>query len=176
VWNEASNQYEMWYSGGVYVESFGLTEPLGVGFATSPDGRSFTPYAGNPIVTAPGCSTGLWYCDAVGSFRVRLIDGVYHCFYSAAGNDGVFRIGYTTSTSPTSWNLQSNDLIVDRTPHNTYGHDGNYAPGFVRTNGYWSVWWNGRNEVTGVEAVLMAQEYPQQVVISNAVLGSAVIK
>ena len=55
VWDGDSHQYRMWYSGGEQ------NEPNAIGYATSPDGLTWTKHADNPIfpptLIAPGNNT-----------------------------------------------------------------------------------------------------------------------
>ena len=46
LWDEEAKRYQMWYSGGEQYE------PDAIGYATSPDGLSWTKHADNPIFRA----------------------------------------------------------------------------------------------------------------------------
>jgi len=89
----ANDDYEMWYSGGVWTMNHGI------GYATSSDGINWTRDGGNPIFHKDDGVT--WrdsrtYCPAV------LKDGSSYKMWLAGkdGQTGDYSIGYTTAAPP----------------------------------------------------------------------------
>jgi predicted GH43/DUF377 family glycosyl hydrolase len=92
--------YHMWYSG-----SDGTN--WRIGYATSPNGISWTKSGSNPVMILG--STGDWDDEYVLDPTV-IFDGIrFHMWY--AGYDGtISRIGYATSLDGVSWQLYSGNL------------------------------------------------------------------
>jgi predicted GH43/DUF377 family glycosyl hydrolase len=90
--------YHMWYGGG------GGTVSGAIGYATSPDGVTWTKYAGNPVLE-PG-DAGTW--DAVVVLPAAILwDGAtYHLWYLGTTSpdlSGVQQTGYATSPDGVTW-------------------------------------------------------------------------
>jgi predicted GH43/DUF377 family glycosyl hydrolase len=106
----------MWYSG-----SDGLYR---IGYATSPDGISWTRFAGNPVLNAG--TAGSWDDWGV-TYPSVIFDGAtYHMWF--AGTDGVTtRIGYATSPDGTTWTKNAANPVLN------LGLAGSWDDGFVYT-------------------------------------------
>ncbi len=88
-----SSTYHMWYGG-----HDGTTTRIG--YATSPDGITWTRYAGNPVLDVG--EPGSWEDDGLGSPYVMFDGSIYHMWYG--GGDGTYtRIGYATSPDRVTW-------------------------------------------------------------------------
>ena len=88
---KVGSQYHMWYRGGVNG---------GIGYATSPDGITWTKYAGNPVIAI---GSGGWDQTA---YHPRVInDGVgFHMWYSGCNPAGDrCQVGYATSPDGSHW-------------------------------------------------------------------------
>ncbi len=83
--------YKMWYQG--------CTSSIcNIGYATSPDGTTWTPYSGNPVLPMNSSS----WDASVASPRVIHDGTVYRMWY--AGNGALaIRIGYATSSDGIHW-------------------------------------------------------------------------
>jgi len=95
--------YKLWYHG------FSGTFTRQVGYATSPDGVSWTKHAGNPVLT-PG-NAGAWDADSVCEPRVLHIGSTYYMYYThcyGSEND----IGLATSTDGLSWTKYAGNPVV----------------------------------------------------------------
>jgi predicted GH43/DUF377 family glycosyl hydrolase len=92
-------QFRMWYGGGD-----GSVQQ--VGYATSPDGTTWTKYAGNPVMgVAPSGSEDDWIVRA-GS--VLLEDVTYRMwFFGASNSTNTFHIGYAESPDGLQWTKHS---------------------------------------------------------------------
>ena len=87
--------YKMWYSGmrvGMFPQ---------IGYATSPDGVTWTKFPGNPVIQMG--SPGEWNGNGTSGASVLFIGGMYRAWYTGTGFDGLSRIGYATSVDGTSW-------------------------------------------------------------------------
>ncbi|MEJ2196013.1 MAG: T9SS type A sorting domain-containing protein, partial [Ignavibacteriaceae bacterium] len=101
--------YHMWFGG------HDGSNNRQIGYATSPDGITWTKYSGNPVLT-PGSSS--WDDIWVDSPEVLFINGVFHMWYS--GYDGVnFQSGHATSSDGTNWT---------KDPLNPVLESGDYQP------------------------------------------------
>ncbi|MEE9505737.1 MAG: hypothetical protein V3V98_01155 [Thermoplasmata archaeon] len=87
--------YKMWYSG----MRVGMSPQIG--YATSPDGVTWTKFLGNPVI--PMGPPGEWNGNGTSGASVLFIGGTYHAWYTGTGFDGLSRIGYATSVDGTSW-------------------------------------------------------------------------
>ena len=86
---KVGSEYKMWFSstdGGNWQ----------IGLATSPDGITWTPYAGNPIIT----KTQIWEHNDFGGSSVIFDGTTYHMWYST---NSPFSINYATSPDGISW-------------------------------------------------------------------------
>lgn len=144
VWYDGeAGLFKLWYSAGsISPADVDWTEPAAIGYATSPDGITWTKYANNPIMQ--GLNDGSWLSEAIETLRVYKLDNTYYGFYHAADYWGTSRIGLTTSTDGINWNLQPSDLILDLGKYDQFDADFLYTTSPVYNNG-WKVWYNGRN-------------------------------
>lgn len=91
------SEYEMWYAG--YHSQFKI------GYATSPDGITWTKHEGNPVMDLG--QSGTWD-DAVAYRPNVVIDGnIYKMWYSGASSGAPQEIGYATSVIP------SENLLIE---------------------------------------------------------------
>jgi predicted GH43/DUF377 family glycosyl hydrolase len=96
--------YHMWYTGLLLGEHFQI------GYATSPDGITWTEHPNNPILCAG--STGSW--DEEAKDHYVLFDGsTFHMWYTGAYNNAVYRIGYATSPDGVNWTKYSLNPVLD---------------------------------------------------------------
>ena len=95
--------YRMWYSGKSSTD--GKTR---IGYATSPDGVTWTKYSGNPVLSP----VAGWESQGVYVPRVVSSNGTYHMFY--LGNPGTTRtqIGYAYSSDGIAWTKYSSNPVL----------------------------------------------------------------
>ncbi len=87
------------YEGGVYKMWYaGCSGSCSIGYATSTDGTTWTPYAGNPVLSANASS----WDTSFGPARVIHDGSVYRMWYTGDGGFGI-RIGYATSSDGIHW-------------------------------------------------------------------------
>jgi uncharacterized repeat protein (TIGR01451 family) len=127
--------YKMWYSGinGAFTSE-------SIGYATSPDGTTWTKYAGNPVVT-PGSGAD-WDAQVVRESTVVFNDGTYHMWYAGTSSFPNFSIGYATSPDGLTWTKYAGNPVLTPTPG---GFDDVmvYAPQVVHYGGTYHMWYSG---------------------------------
>ncbi|MCF7834196.1 MAG: hypothetical protein K9L98_02450, partial [Candidatus Pacebacteria bacterium] len=97
--------YKMWY------QSADLSGDarFRTSYATSPDGVTWTKYAGNPIFEG---GEGKWDQDYAGFRDVIKVGSTYHAWYEARTGSEDFAVGYATSTDGITWTKVSVDEPV----------------------------------------------------------------
>jgi predicted GH43/DUF377 family glycosyl hydrolase len=103
-----AGSYKMWYaaSDGAHFQ---------IGYATSPDGKQWTKYAGNPVLTRG--SAGNWDSQLV--FYPEVVrDGSPYGMYYSGYNLSAYAIGYATSTDGMVWTKYSGNPVL---PTGSYG-------------------------------------------------------
>ena len=102
------NTYHMWYNG--YGQDVQRT-----GYATSPDGITWTKYSGNPVLTVG--ASGTWDDYMLALMAVIYKDDEFKMWYTGGdGTDGsskYFRIGYATSPDGITWSKYDNNPVLD---------------------------------------------------------------
>jgi predicted GH43/DUF377 family glycosyl hydrolase len=98
LWDTATNQYMMWYSG------VGKNWIIQTGLATSPDGLNWTKFPGNPVITngVPQSYDDMWVAVPSVIKRNNQFEIWYSSFNSVAAWDTIF-ICYATSTDGINW-------------------------------------------------------------------------
>ena len=146
LWDEAARQFRMWYSGGEQYE------PDAIGYAASPDGRTWTKHQANPIFAADPKSA--WEKHKVTACQV-VRRGEWHImFYIGFRDTDHAQIGIARSKDGiTGWErLGANPII--RPGENQWDHDACYKPFAILDGGRWLLWYNGRRG--GMEQIGLA--------------------
>jgi len=124
-----SSTYLMWYEG-AELTSDGYCCRFGIGLATSPDGVSWTKFAGNPVLTSESSSSPYvsypWVLRIGGQFKMWYSCGLYEPTYLTAlclaiSSDGVHWSQTATpvfkgTRTPTDWDggtVYSPNIIYD---------------------------------------------------------------
>jgi len=135
--------YKMWYTGVPYDWR------IRIGYATSPDGITWTKYPNNPVVSlgAPGTWDDMW----VGVPAVIKRDNHFEIWYSALSeadliNDryDTIRIGYATSYDGINWTkYPGNPVLSTLTPPQNPAVDSNgpWAPDVVFDGTNYRMWY-----------------------------------
>jgi len=141
IFDQASDSYRLWYSGGDQYE------PDAIGYATSPDGITWTKDPTNPIFGAS--SAGAW-----DGYKVTAADvepyGVggsgFVMFYIGFSDVNHAQIGVAFSPDGIgSWTRASGNPIIR--PGNPLSWDASavYKPAVIHEDGRWLLWYNGRH-------------------------------
>ncbi len=118
--------FKMWYESG---------EPRQLGYATSPNGVTWTKHPANPILQ-PGPDG--FDADYVGHGAV-LHEGIYKLWYHAQGNEGAI-IAYATSPDGVNWTKQGPVL---RPESGNWDEGAVWGPSVLRYNGLYWMWYTG---------------------------------
>jgi predicted GH43/DUF377 family glycosyl hydrolase len=135
-WDEANQEFRMWYSGGEQYE------PDAIGHATSPDGRRWTRCGANPIFRAGPKSA--WERHKVTGCQVVRRGGWFYMFYIGFRDVDHAQIGLARSRDGvTKWERHPANPILGPTPGG-WDHDACYKPFALFDGARWLLWYNGR--------------------------------
>lgn len=93
---EMNDSYRMWFVGAMSGWTSGR-----IGYATSPDGITWTKYGGNPVVDLG--DLGSWEETEVAAPWVLYDRRTYKMWYTGQDSAGRYAIGYATSSSGITW-------------------------------------------------------------------------
>jgi predicted GH43/DUF377 family glycosyl hydrolase len=96
--------YHMWYSGKDSANHYRI------GYATSPDGITWTKYSGNPVLDLG--PPGSWEENMVTHPEVLYDGTIYHMWYSGYDSSDIYRIGYATSMDGISWTKNPANPVI----------------------------------------------------------------
>jgi hypothetical protein len=124
----------MWY---MAFDSGGVGR---IGYATSPDGITWTKYAGNPVLDTG--AAGSWEGEDVTTPTVIKEGSTYHMWYT--GHDGdAFRIGHATSSDGIIWIKDGFNPVLDVGPAGGWDWLGVYSPSVVKTGDEFQLMYSG---------------------------------
>ena len=136
IWDERARLFRMWYSGGEQYE------PDAIGYATSPDGRTWTKEPRNPIFASDPRSP--WESRKVTACQVVYSDGWYLMFYIGFRDNDHAQIGLARSKDGVhDWQRHPANPIVSP-GENQWDHDAVYKPFAILDGNRWLLWYNGR--------------------------------
>ena len=141
IWDDGL--FKMWYAG-----HSGSAGPWSIGYATSENGKSWTKYANNPVLTGDATK---WYGSKLWNPRVVKVDSVYHMYFGSAGAKVT---GHATSSDGINWTFTADPVLE---VGGTTAWDGKQVSPIdimVDTSGY-RMWYNGYS-VNDVGAVGLA--------------------
>ena len=124
--------YKMWYVG-VDIYDTGR-----VGYATSPDGIAWTRHSSNPVldVGAPGAWDAM---QLEGPFVIKESSSSYKMWYSGSDANGVWRIGYATSSDGVNWTKHVSNPVLD-VGSQTWNNFGVLHPNVVKEGSTYKMW------------------------------------
>lgn len=128
---KAGGQYHMWYRGGVNG---------GIGYATSPDGITWTKYAGNPVIAL---GSGGW--DNTPYHPRVIYDGVgFHMWYSGCNPAGdTCQVGYATSADGSNW--VRSGMVLPQGAAGAWDSQGADHAAVLLTGSTFKMWYSGFN-------------------------------
>lgn len=133
IWDAAARLYKMWYSG---TSEGGLP---GLGYATSPDGVSWTRAATNPVVAAGPVSN--W--DSQGILQAAVIydpdDKLYKLWYSSKTTYTAPSIGYAISNDGIAWTKDASPVLLAGPTAFDFG--GMQPSTVIKENGQYKLWY-----------------------------------
>jgi beta-1,2-mannobiose phosphorylase / 1,2-beta-oligomannan phosphorylase len=136
LWDKKAKLYKMWYSGGEQYE------PDAIGYATSPDGLTWTKRQDNPIFEADPKIE--WEQDKVTACQVVMDGGWYLMFYIGFRDADHAQIGAARSKDGiTNWQRLPANPIIRPTPDG-WDADACYKPYAAFDGKKWLLWYNGR--------------------------------
>jgi len=133
------NIYKMWY-GGLFGNAFRI------GYATSPDGISWTKDSlHNPVINTG--STGSWEGLQVSPNSVIFDGAIYKMWY--AGFDGIsFRIGYATSSNGINWDKETSNPVLDIGEPGEWDDVAVFSADVLFDGTLYHMWYNGYDGIT----------------------------
>ncbi|MFC1999233.1 hypothetical protein ACFLXE_00555 [Chloroflexota bacterium] len=114
AWHDGST-FHMWYIG------YDSSDVRQVGYATSPDGSTWTKSGSNPVM-GPGAA-GAWDTN-IRDMDVINNPGTWKMWYTATGSSDTPRIGYASSTDGVNWTK------LEANPQNLTGSGGSSQPSY----------------------------------------------
>jgi predicted GH43/DUF377 family glycosyl hydrolase len=141
IWDEETQEYQMWYSGGEQYE------PDAIGYATSPDGMVWTKHPDNPIFEPDTANE--WEQHKVTAAHVlHHTDGWYYMFYIGFKDVNTAHIGIARSRDGlTDWQRLPGNPILQPEP-GAWDAEANYKPFVIWDGERWYLWYNGRTAST----------------------------
>jgi beta-1,2-mannobiose phosphorylase / 1,2-beta-oligomannan phosphorylase len=141
LWDEQTQQYCMWYSGGEQ------NEPNAIGYATSSDGLQWNKSKNNPIFEPDPKSN--WERHKVTACQVIRQGDWFVMFYIGFRDEATAQIGLARSKNGiTGWQRHPANPIVrlgqDTPVRKSWDHDACYKPYAVFDGHKWLLWYNGR--------------------------------
>ncbi len=126
--------YHMWY------EAASGTNNYSVGYATSPDGITWTKYAGNPVLQldpSPSAFDG----KAITSPRVHWDGQRFHMLYLGQSTSNILRMGYAYSSDGIHW-TKNPTFVLDVGALGTWDGAGVGPGAFMKEGAKWELWYD----------------------------------
>ncbi|HLO13751.1 MAG TPA: hypothetical protein VK206_02905 [Anaerolineales bacterium] len=130
--------YKMWYVG----NSDPTTSSGAIGYATSPDGITWTKYERNPLLTVG--PAGSWDSAKILGVSVLAEGNAYKMWYTGSASSEPFlklRIGYATSSDGTNWEKYTGNPVLDTSPPANW--DSLFFPKVLFNGSIYEMWFSG---------------------------------
>lgn len=138
IWDGNEKIYKMWYSGGEQYE------PDAIGYATSPDGKTWTKLKKNPVFKSDPAIA--WEKHKVTACQVIRDGSWYVMFYIGFRDTDHAQIGIARSRDDvTRWQRLPVNPIISPSP-GQWDADACYKPYAIFDGKKWLLWYNGRRE------------------------------
>lgn len=132
--------FHMWYSG-----FDGTTTRLG--YATSPDGITWTKFASNPIMDVG--SVAAWDNSHLINPVVVMDDTTFKMWYMGADDEGFGRVGYATSPDGITWTKFASNPVMDIGPLGAFDQTSAIPNSVIFDGTDYHMWYFGHNLNTG---------------------------
>lgn len=139
-----SGLYHMWYSGGERYE------PDAIGYATSPDGRTWERVRDEPVLRPePGSE---WESDRVAGAHVfRHGDWLYAAYIGFANGFEDSAIGVARSRDGVQWERHAGNPVITRGAPGDFDSINVYKPFVIVDGETWRMWFNGSSPRQGTD-------------------------
>lgn len=141
IWRPAvikeGSSYKMWYSG-----ADGSTRRIG--YATSPDGLTWTKYGSNPVL-APDAG---WESNGVFNPAVIADSGLYKMWYAGVDSGGVVGIGYATSPDGVAWTKYGSNPVLSVRGSGSWEDEDVTDPTALKVGSTYHLWYRGYDGLT----------------------------
>jgi hypothetical protein len=130
----------MWYHGaGLSLIVYGSA----VGYAESPDGKTWQKYAANPVLE-PG-ESGEWDIDFRGQMALIEDGSIFKMWFSGVGTSGPWQIGYATSTDGLDWEFYSGNPVLEVGAPGSWDEQGADGPTVLKDGAVYKMWYHSCN-------------------------------
>jgi predicted GH43/DUF377 family glycosyl hydrolase len=137
LYDPVASQWKMWYTGRDYIGRYSI------GYATSPDGITWTKYANNPVLSRSNSGQD----DAsIVSPHVLYRAGTYHMWYAGRGSNN--QIFYATSSDGINWSKHPNNPVLRLGGDYTWDNGEIAAPSVIWTGARYEMWYQGYSRGT----------------------------
>jgi len=130
------SDYQGWYIG-----DDGPNFNFRTGYATSPDGITWTKHASNPVLNFG--ATGEWDSAQAGGEAVLLSEGIYEMWYNGFKQGTNVQIGYATSTDGLVWTKSESNPVLLFGPFADWDWSGVFAPAVLYDGTSYHLWYVG---------------------------------
>jgi predicted GH43/DUF377 family glycosyl hydrolase len=139
IWDNKEHLFKMWYSGGEQYE------PDAIGYATSPDGKTWLKSPNNPIFSSNPQNS--WEAYKIGAAQVTPYQNQYLMFYIGFQDVNQAQIGLARSSDGVrNWQRHpSNPIIRPGISSAAWDYNAVYKPFALLDDRHWLLWYNGRH-------------------------------
>jgi uncharacterized repeat protein (TIGR01451 family) len=141
--------FKMWYTG---RKTSPPPTKNAIGYATSPNGITWTKHPGNPVLTVDPAPA--WDSQFVREAAVVKVGSTYHMWYAGTSAWPAFRIGYATSPDGIAWTKNAANPVLGPGAPGSWEDATVYGPQVVHHGGYFHMWYSGGDGATNSEWVL----------------------
>jgi len=129
--------FKMWYTG---RQTSPPPTKNAIGYATSPDGITWTKHPGNPVLVS-GVAPA-WDSQFVREASVVKVGSTYHMWYAGTSAWPAFSIGYATSPDGLAWTKHPANPVLGPGAPASWEDAHVYGPQVVHYNGYFHMWYS----------------------------------
>ncbi len=131
--------FHMWYTGTEGNSFSGWAERIG--YATSPDGISWTKDANNPVLDLG--STGSWDDALLASCSIFFDDTTFNMWYTGGDGSENFKIGYATSPDGIIWSKYANNPVLSGGSSGSWDRPRVQDPRVIFIDSTYYMWYSG---------------------------------